>query len=222
MKINSKEYWENRFRVGDWAQKGGPAQTSGFAKSQLKHLRINNKFRGVICDFGCGTGDAFPVYRKAWPHAELLGVDVSETAVKSCTAKYGSIATFFCGSHSAVPRSDIIISSNTFEHLENQHLVAADLLGKCKILYIVVPFNECLSASGACEHINTYDHNTFNYLGTVSTVKFISKGWGLSGFRLYYDGYLKNIARAIIRRPLYQPAYQIMYKITHKNQKGCG
>ena len=62
--INTKEYWEKRFSTGDWEKSKGKTQTEDFAKSQVKYLNISKNFSGTILDFGCGLGDAFPVYKK--------------------------------------------------------------------------------------------------------------------------------------------------------------
>ena len=78
--INTKDYWDSRFQSGDWATRGGRSQTENFARAQIKHLGIKSDFVGSICDFGCATGDAFPIYKHFFPNAKLIGVDFSSSA----------------------------------------------------------------------------------------------------------------------------------------------
>jgi len=86
--INTKSYWNNRFAYGDWEQKRGRNQTKQFAVSQIPKLNIPENFSGTILDFGCGLGDAFSIYRKAYPKATLIGLDISKEAINKCKETY--------------------------------------------------------------------------------------------------------------------------------------
>ncbi len=119
MNINTKEYWDKRFETGSWEKCGGREQSFNFARSQIEYLKIPHDIKGSIIDFGCGMGDAFPVYRKYFKEAKLTGIDFSASAIKKSKEKYGHIADFYVGDQFSVPETDIIIASNTFEHLSN-------------------------------------------------------------------------------------------------------
>ena len=67
--INTKTYWDKRFSTGDWEDKEGRRQTKGFTQSQMRHIDIDKNFNATLLDFGCGLGDAIPVYRKYYPKA---------------------------------------------------------------------------------------------------------------------------------------------------------
>ena len=97
--INTKDYWNSRFGTGDWESKGGFSQTRAFAESQVLHFGLPEDFSGTLCDFGCGAGDAFPVYRVTYPNAKLIGVDFSSKAIQLCREKYSSIAEFIKGGY---------------------------------------------------------------------------------------------------------------------------
>ena len=81
MNINTKEYWDRRFSTEDWENKSGRQQTRSFAEEQCKRLDVPKSFNGVITDFGCGLGDAMPVYKKFFPQAVLRGYDLSTEAI---------------------------------------------------------------------------------------------------------------------------------------------
>jgi len=208
--INTRRYWDHRFSSGDWCKKGGFDQTRGFAESIVAAVGIPRSFSGSICDFGCGAGDAMPVYRARFPRARLLGVDFSEAAIEFARSRHGGVADFQCGMASDVPRVDVIIASNVMEHLSNDVETAELLLEKCSMLTIVVPFREPLTAGG--EHVNTYDDSAFSRLGPTAVRTFATRGWSEFGWKaLWKDIYLKNLLRPLLRRPVIRRKLQIMY-----------
>ncbi|MGY6214038.1 class I SAM-dependent methyltransferase [Methylolobus aquaticus] len=208
--INTRHYWDNRFASGDWELVGGREQTKHFAEAQLRHLKLSESFSGTFLDFGCGLGDAFPVYRRAMPKASLIGIDISPSAVNKCQQVYGEIAEFRCGDHWSVPEVDVIIASNVLEHLTNDLEVARVLYERCKRLIIVVPYREEPRIE---EHVNTYDKKYFTSFGRQKTTIFASKGWSQYGWKgLWVHIYIKNILRPIFGRRKLRRRMQIMYQ----------
>lgn len=191
MNINTKSYWNIRFASGDWDLKGGMNQTKQFAISQISKLQISKDFSGTILDFGCALGDAFPIYRKAYPKAKLIGLDISEAAIKKSKETYGHLAEFICGDHKDVPTVDIIIASNVFEHLSNDISIAKYLMMKCQQLNIIVPYKEQLVHGS--EHINSYDEEYFRGIGEYQFKVFYSKGWG--GVEMEYKKSIMSILK---------------------------
>lgn len=209
---NSPSYWDWRFRSGHWEEGGGRAQTRAFAAGQVPHFGIPADFDGSILDFGCGLGDAMPVYRRAFPKARLAGIDISPGAISRCTERYGYIATFQAGDHLAVPRSDVIIRSNVFEHLEDYREVARTLLGKCHDLYVIVPYREVIVPGG--EHLHSFDRSSFDGLSVQRTVVFHCAGWTEYGFRdQWWELHGKNVLRTLTGRPRKRRGQQIMYHL---------
>lgn len=211
--INTKSYWDNRFSSGDWELKKGRNQTEQFAISQIPKLKIPKEFTGTILDFGCGLGDAFPIYKKAYPNARLIGLDISEEAIKKCKEKYSNIADFIIGDYSITPKVDIIIASNVFEHLTDDISIAKHLLEKCQQLNIIVPYEEKL-VSGS-EHINSYDKNYFKRIGKYKYKIFASRGWSQYGLNLIYHLYFKNIIKPLFGKPIIKRAKQIIYRFNN-------
>ena len=209
--INTIDYWDMRFGTGDWANKGGFTQTRMFAEAQLPLLHIPEDFTGSICDFGCGAGDAFPLYHQTWPQAKLLGVDFSAAAIQLCAEHYGHVAKFVCGDISAVPAVDIIICSNVLEHLDNDMDVAAQLLKKCKTLYIIVPYKENPLSS---EHLRSYDENSFSEFSVSRKVIFKSRGWTEFGIKNIVGIYIKNVIKYLMKKPKRQRGQQILFEFT--------
>lgn len=209
MNINTKPYWEARFGTGDWEKKSGRDQTRQFAQAQLPYLRIPSNFSGTILDFGCGLGDAMPVYRKAYKHAALIGMDISEIAIANCKDKYGDIAQFIQGDYTRVPNVDVIISSNVFEHLSNDIAITRRLLTKCFDLYIIVPYRESVFAG--MEHVRSYDESYFRTIDAYAYSVFSSRGWSQYGWHLWYHIRLKNLLRPFFGKNVIHRHKQIMF-----------
>lgn len=210
--INTKKYWDNRFDSGDWEKKGGTKQTTDFATCQVSRLAIKDDFNGTIIDYGCGLGDAMPIFHAKFPLAKLIGVDISSKAIDLCREKYEEIAEFIQGDYSSCSHADVIVASNVFEHLTNDIGIATQLLSKCKDLYITVPYKEPISPG--TEHINAYDENYFNNLDGLSAYKwtvFASKSYSQYGFNLFYNIYFKNIFRLFLGKRLARRSLQIMF-----------
>ena len=214
--INTKSYWDKRFSSGDWENNSGKSQTAKFALSQMKHLDIPNDFTGTILDFGCALGDAFPIYKRKFPKAKLIGLDISEEAINKCRTSYGHLGNFFAGTLDDVPVVDIIISSNVFEHLSNNIKMAKDLLSKCNDLYIIVPYDEIDHDNPQHEHVN-YRYNASSFAEVTQNITckiYYSQGWGYEGKDLYYNVYFKNIVRFLLGRKLVRRPKQIMFKLS--------
>lgn len=208
--INTQSYWNNRFGSGDWEKKRGRNQTTQFALSQLSKLNIPRDFSGTILDFGCGLGDALPIYRKAFPYAKLIGLDISDEAISICRKNFNHLGEFIAGDFRDVPEVDIIIASNVFEHLSNDNEIAAELKKRCKTLYIIVPYKEELEENN--EHINSYNEESFNAISKKSYRIFKSRGWSENGYVLYITIYLKNIIRIVSGKKLRKVRKQIMFR----------
>lgn len=214
MNINTKEYWENRFASGDWENKGGRLQTRQFAETQIKYFDIPKNFDGVILDFGCGLGDAIPIYRAKYPNAYLVGMDISQSAIIRCREKYGQYAKFIQGGFAEVPCVNVIISSNVFEHLSNDIDIARHLKTRCDHLYIIVPYKQKISASTLNEHIRSYDENHFKEIGSYDYRIFLSRGYGEFNWRMYVNIYIYNIIRFFIGKTIIYRDKQIMFHFT--------
>jgi SAM-dependent methyltransferase len=208
--INTIDYWNGRFASGHWETCGGRAQTSAFALAQAELLTTPATFDGTLLDFGCGLGDAFPVYRKRFPFCTLIGVDHSAAAVQRCRDRFGHIASFICGDATSVPKVDIIIASNVFEHLTDDEAVARTLLDRCRELYVFVPYQESPLCS---EHVNRYDEHSFSSLPILESKTFYSRGWSQYGRDLWVGVHLKNLLRPLFGRRRIQRRKQIMFRM---------
>ena len=214
MNINTKEYWESRFESGKWESCNGRQQTRAFARSQTKRLHLESDFAGTIVDFGCGLGDAIPIYRECFPSAKLIGVDISASAIMQCKQKYGGQADFMEGTHKDIPAVDTIIASNVLEHLTDDKEIAKHLLSRCHDLFVTVPYEEKIQ--DITEHVNTYDEYSFRKLNPVRTEVFPTRGWSQYGRSLLFGIYLPNACAFLTGKPLRARAKQIIFHFKRK------
>lgn len=213
--INTSEYWDFRFSSGDWEDKRGRKQTVDFAREQVVRLGLPKSFSGTILDFGCGLGDAMPVYKKTFPQAKLIGLDHSKEGIEKCRQYYSLYAKFIHGNAEDVPPADVIISSNVFEHLTNDIDVAKKLVTKCRRLFITVPYDETIVLQEQNEHVNVYDEDSFSELVCLRKEIYESVGLGKkSCWGVLYHVWFKNIFRFIIRGKIwvYIPPREIMFE----------
>ena len=211
-KVNSREYWENRFRSFDWRNKGGDRQSFIHAKKYIRFLNIPKDFDGIICDFGCAEGDAFVVYKKYFPKAKLVGIDFSENAINFAKKKYGQLGEFVVGDATVVPKCDIIICSHIFEHIEDEDILFKILIKKCQRLFIIVPYKE---EFGFEEHLRTYDEHHYDKY-KPERIKICGAGFVMSGLDLIFNVYIKNIFRPFFGKKIIKEPQQIIYEFIGK------
>ncbi len=185
--INTETYWEKRFSSGSW-NKSGRRQTEEYAKANITAMKISPDFNGKIIDFGCALGDAIPLYKKSFPNSLIIGLDISETAIKVCKKKYGNIAKFYPTNTTTNTNAEIIIASHVLEHITDDKKVVLELLNKCSQLFVFVPYKE---TPLYFEHVNYYDENYYSDIET-SEIKIFEVKYH---FRIGLKQVLKNLLK---------------------------
>lgn len=163
IKINSRQYWDYRFQT-DWELKKGREQSVFFYKLILKHLpqwfldELKTNVQ-TVCDAGCAEGDGIAVLSQEFPHIKFTGIDFSESAIEKAKQLYPKHC-FMCQDIREVEDSyDVILSSNTLEHLEDADVVLRKLVQKAHYhVVLLLPFQEYERID---EHFLTFDYNSF-------------------------------------------------------------
>ncbi len=165
MKINSKEYWEERFSSQDWEDMDVRAQTRYFAQLAIRMLpdwlkRDIAETGGTLCDVGCAEGDAAGVWHQAFPLLQITGADVSPSAVRTARERY-PYATFVCEDlHALSGTFDYVLVSNVLEHFSDPFEILETLSRcVCKHLIVLVPFREPAETREK-EHEVSFDYET--------------------------------------------------------------
>jgi SAM-dependent methyltransferase len=110
----SSTYWENRYRAGGSSGAGSYGQLAEFKAEILNALVSSHAVRSVI-EFGCGDGNQLSL--ASYPR--YLGLDVSETAVFQCQARFAHDASkqFRHVSQYAGDTADLALSLDVIFHL---------------------------------------------------------------------------------------------------------
>lgn len=214
MRVNSREYWDDRFQSDDWRKKGVKSQTFNHAIRYLPHLSLKSDFNGTLCDFGRAVADAFSAYHRVFPLAHLVGVDLSFTAVLQAKQRYGRIADFICGDIPAVPQSDLIICSHTLEHLKKDAPAITEMLQRCRRLIVIVPYKEEPISK---EHVRTYDEESLRVFDPRRAVV-TGAGWSFGPLRRAYLIDFKNILRPLFSRPVIFKPKQIIFDMNGRGE----
>ncbi len=147
-RINSKAYWDDRFKT-DWEEMQGREQTRFFCNIAVEKLPNWLKERiaedkMTICDWGCAEGDGTEVLATALK-ADVTGMDFSGNAIATAKSYYPS-CRFLAEDilkEEIDERFDIVFSSNTLEHFSDPWIVV-DKLSRIarKALIFLLPFRE--------------------------------------------------------------------------------
>lgn len=135
------------------------------------NIRYYNKSLGLklfdassYLDYGCGGGIQLQGLVDSRPGLRVMGVDISEFVIAKNKSLYPDCFFFTVDSFwETEAGADNILSSHTFEHVEDPLVVAKKLLDRCgKSLTIIVPHEESWAE---CEqHIWKFDLNSFKQL----------------------------------------------------------
>lgn len=160
--INSKEYWNKRFKT-DWDDFGGIQQTEFFAKLACDlfpewFIRDIKMKQYSFCDMGCALGNGVDIISK-FLGIKVSGKDFSEEAIEMAKELYPNYE--FEQEDITNLRSDnqydVIFCSNVLEHFSDPWKIAQNLANiSMHYLVLLVPFREKLIID---EHVYKFDSN---------------------------------------------------------------
>jgi 2-polyprenyl-3-methyl-5-hydroxy-6-metoxy-1,4-benzoquinol methylase len=158
--INTTEHWDKRYQpipkqVRRWKRMG-----ESHILTLLPLISISPDYTGSILDFGCGMGFGTVCLKRAFPLAEIIGVDHSERGIEFCRRTYPTGIIWQQSSWENCPAADIIICSHIMEHLDNDKEIVRELLKKCRQMFVAVPYKEDAKTRIA-EHVNSYDETYY-------------------------------------------------------------
>src|SRR5262245_11020315 len=91
--VNSREFFDEQFRVGEWERNNGPAQTRYFMSRIVAELpaAVRQYLAGnalSILDWGCAFGDGLDPLKQAFPSSTIIGQDFSVEAINRARRRY--------------------------------------------------------------------------------------------------------------------------------------
>ena len=201
---NTKEYWDERFGINDWIEKGGTEQTYFFYKLALTTLPqwlkdeiLESKYS--ICDIGCALGNGTSLIKNIFPESKVTGIDFSNAAINYARNNFSN-CIFECNDFRNIDAIyDILFCSNVIEHFYDIKQVFNDLISiTSKHLIILLPFNE---KNLHIEHLYKFELNSFNL--------------EIGDFFLSYA----NIIDTDSKKDLFWDGYQILLIYSNKGYK---
>lgn len=81
--INSKEYWENRYKSGKNSGAGSYGRLAEFKANFINHFIIIHNIEEVV-EFGCGDGNQLSLFKCKY----YVGYDISETIILKCKERF--------------------------------------------------------------------------------------------------------------------------------------
>ncbi len=146
--LNSKEYWDCRFKSNDWQRHQGDEQTLHFYTLLVNCLpesiqdEINVQKYSVV-DFGCAQGEGTEFFATSLPSADVTGVDISEDGIEIAKRKNKKASFLATDLTKYNGFWDVLISSNTMEHFFKPWYILEQLSTKVtKYIIILVPFDQ--------------------------------------------------------------------------------
>ena len=151
-KINSKNYWNSRFRK-DWSSFEGPSQSKFFSSVAIEYMPLDlvneiKEQRFSIADWGCAEGDGTYELSNAFPDNDIVGIDFAIKGIRIAKRKFPNnkfIATNWLKTWHKMKSQDfdVVFSSNTFEHFHDPFIELRNVVFKSKrYLILLVPYEE--------------------------------------------------------------------------------
>jgi SAM-dependent methyltransferase/glycosyltransferase involved in cell wall biosynthesis len=142
--VNSKEYWEARFRL-DWGHSGGPSQTTFFAETTMRLLPSwltadLAAARWRFADVGCAEGEGAALFKSRFQNMDVHGFDFSEAAIETARLRHSEVV-FHADDLTAMGEIfDVVFCSNVLEHFRDPGAMLARMAEHSReYLIIAVP-----------------------------------------------------------------------------------
>lgn len=146
-KVNSQQYWNDRFLTRDWEENKGQEQTRYFYSLLLKLLpdwlktAVRQKQYSIV-DFGCAQGQGIPLLA-AELNSHIKGIDFSEHAILYAKEKYPQFHFEVADIWKYDKPTDVSILSNVIEHFPNPFELLDQVASITqKYMIVMVPLEE--------------------------------------------------------------------------------
>jgi ubiquinone/menaquinone biosynthesis C-methylase UbiE len=145
---------------------------------QLATLVVQTQPKTLL-DVGCGEGFVAAFLKQRLPEVEIMGVDISESALTYARTHFGRYATFYQGNIYRLPfpdrAFDTVVCSEVLEHLEDPGRAIAELKRvACYYVVLTVPLEpyfrwlnrigQWLHVSSDPGHVQFWTHAQFKRL----------------------------------------------------------
>lgn len=111
--FKSKEYWENRYKIGQTSGNGSYGFLAEYKSEFINNYITENNITSLL-EYGCGDGNQLS-YIKC---QKIIGADVSQTAIDKCKSLIPN-GEFICLDNTEFPdtKTDLLLSLDVIYHL---------------------------------------------------------------------------------------------------------
>ncbi len=206
--INTGEHFDKVFQAS-------PELYDSYQNIEFYNTALNlHLFDGQYTDYGCGNGE--PLYKASTRHhlTAVMGVDISSSIIETNKQKYPSITFMTVDEYmNKNLEADTIISTHTFEHVEDPHTLAQQLLKRArKRFFIIVPYKD--SWKECDEHVWRYDRHSFDSLDPSYALPGITNRGGNTEILYFWDKEKKHHQSLLTRMVFF------IKKIPHHSHRG--
>lgn len=155
----------------------------------MKHHVISNAFREskTIIDVGCGTGEFCSQLKSRFPHLNVSGVDISESAIEIAKTK-GNIDFVRAIDVLNEDLSELVNKdydtayiADVLEHFKDPYAMIDRVFTFAKQVLILSPYNQgkldAYTTEGGQGHAFRFDENSMNRYEVVSQILFTTPAW---------------------------------------------
>lgn len=141
-----------------------------YAEWIMDYLKPLIPKEGKILDIGCGMGRLLHEAGK-FTDAKLYGIDISWNAITEATKRYPKINFKVVDAEQLVGKYDLIINSQTLEHVNDPEKIISRMKECGKRLFITVPYPKSSLDNGVKLHYWRFEEKDFENLLDNPTIK---------------------------------------------------
>jgi len=170
MTVNTKNYWENRYKNGGNSGMGSYGSEHNFKTNYINDLIKEYNIK-TINDFGCGDGNQI---KNITGYSHYYGFDISPTTVKNCQKKYEkNMKMRFYESSDMFVQSDLSMSLDVLYHIIEDELFYSyiDSLFNYSLKYVLI-YSTNHKSNNPSAHIVW--RNFIDYVKNTHNTKLIS------------------------------------------------
>lgn len=111
--FNSANYWETRYQNGGHSGNGSYGFLAEYKRDFINQFIVENNIKSLL-EYGCGDGNQLSMIKCE----NIIGVDVSKTAIEKCKNLLPN-SKFFCLEKKSFPKikTDLLLSLDVIYHL---------------------------------------------------------------------------------------------------------
>lgn len=205
--INTREHFNEVFRETPDLY---DSYTNINLYNKLLNLGLFND--GKYLDYGCGNGNALFKLKNEHGELNVIGVDISNEVIEKNKLMYNNCFFKTTDDFWTDPvKVNSVVSTHTFEHIEDPVEISKKLLDLTDKLFIIVPYKD--SWKKCLQHIWRYDRKSFDFIKPDLVLSGFINEAGNQEVIYYWD---KNFKKNFWKKFLLKKKFDIQKIMYHR------